>query len=350
MSRKFQSLFGLRHPLIVAPMAGGPTTPELVIASSEAGALGSLGAAYLKPEVIEEQVREIRSRTDKPFAINLFVPSKIGALEPAQLDRAIRATERYRRELGLRSAVLAPPFEEDFERQCEAILRIRPAVFSFVFGVLEKEVLADFRRAGIHCMGAATTVAEAEALEEAGVDSVVAQGIEAGGHRSIHDADAQDPLIPAFDLLRAVKAKCRIPVIAAGGLMNAGQIQESLAVGADAVQLGTAFLCVKEAGTSAAYREKLLEKPKRETRTTRVFSGRLARGIVNRFMTELDPASVLPFPAQNKFTRDLRSASAAAGSPDFLSLWCGTGEGELATCSTAELVERLFPEATSRSR
>jgi nitronate monooxygenase len=150
-----------------------------------------------------------------------------------------------------------------------------------------------------------------------------------------------------LELIKAMKARIKIPLIAAGGIMNAGAIGAALNAGADAVQLGTAFLATKEAGTSEPYRRKLLENAVRSTKTTRAFSGRLARGIVNRFMREMEtePDAILPYPAQNRFTRDLRNASAAAGMADFLSLWSGTGNGELWTGSAADLVKRLFTSA-----
>lgn len=331
---------GLKGPLVVAPMAGGPTTVELVAEASKAGALGSFGAAYTKPDSIESFVKAVRLLTDKPFAINLFAPHPIPVFSREGARKAVDATASFRRELLLEDPAVAGPYEEDFGGQFEMVLRQRPAVISYVFGHLPKECVKAARQAGILLMGTATSRDEASALE-AESDAIVLQGIEAGGHRGIFDPSAEDPAISAMDLLRQCRGIER-PLIAAGGIMSGREASAFLRAGAVAVQMGTAFLACREAGTSAPYRRELAGE--RHTRTTRAFSGRLARGIENRFMRELDPGSVLPFPVQNKFTRDIRGASAARGSAEFLSLWAGTGKGELWRGPAAELIEKIFAE------
>lgn len=344
-SNLFQKL-GLKHPLIVAPMAGGPSSVELVAAASAAGALGAMGGAYSNAAAIEAFADQVRQRTDKPFAINLFIPHSIPEVGLDQLERAVEATAHYRAELQLPPPQLSTPYEEDFDAQFEAVLRIRPACFSFVFGLLSADHVREAKKADIPLIGTATTVEEARTLEESGVDAVTLQGFEAGGHRGIFDAHASDPAIGLRDLLTQSVGKIRVPVIAAGGIMTAGDVRAALQAGAQAVQMGTAFLACAEAGTSAPYRTKLLATPERRTRTTRAFSGRFARGLENRFMNEMETkgAAILPFPAQNKFTRDIRGASTAKGSADFLSLWAGTGKGELWQGRAAELIDRLFEQ------
>jgi nitronate monooxygenase len=338
---------GLRIPLIVAPMAVGPSTVALVAESSRAGALGSIGAAYSTPAAIEEFAASVRARTDQPFAINLFIPRAQPVISSPELEKAIGASAKYRNELGLPEPKLVPPYEEDFSAQFEAVLRIKPAVLSTMFGLLNTQYLQAVKRAGLLVIGAATSFEEARAQEESGADAVVLQGVEAGGHRGIFDPDAADPNVSMLDLLRACVGKLRVPLIAAGGIMNREDVQTALSHGAAAVQMGTAFLACEEAGTSAPYKAKLLEA-RRATKITRVFSGRLARGIENRFMQEMDTRldAVLPFPAQNKFTRDLRTASAARGSAEFLSLWSGVGEGPLWQGPIAEAIETLFPRTS----
>ncbi|WP_043626669.1 nitronate monooxygenase family protein [Ensifer sp. ZNC0028] len=336
------SKLGLRHPLIVAPMAGGPSSPALVAASSAAGALGSIGAAYSSPAAIAEFAQTVRARTDRPFAINLFIQRPQPKVDAAALERAVRATAGYRAELGLPTPEFAAPYEEDFDHQFEAVLRAKPAALSFVFGVLPAEHMRAARDAGMLIIGTATTPEEALALEESGVDAITLQGYEAGGHRGIFDPSAEDSEIGIDDLLARSLKMTKVPLIAAGGIMTGSDIQSVLARGASAVQMGTAFLATAEAGTSAPYRA-ALEGTERKTRTTRAFSGRFARGVENRFMTEVDADAVMPFPAQNKFTRDIRAASTAKGSPDFLSLWSGTGKGELWQGSASDLITRLFP-------
>lgn len=335
---------GLEVPLIVAPMAGGPSSPELVIASSESGALGSLGAAYSSASAIEALAHEVRSKTQRPFAINLFIPEGAVEVSAAEFSGALRATETYRAELGLPPPTLAPPYEENFDEQFAAVLRVKPAALSFVFGLLGPEYVRSARREAIFLIGTATSLDEARALEESGVDAITLQGIEAGGHRGIFDSHAADPEIGLFDLLDRCRAKVKIPLVAAGGLMTSEDIRAALSKGAQAVQMGTAFLACREAGTSAPYREALVARAERKTKTTRVFSGRWARGLENRFLVEMEkkPEAILPFPAQNKFTRDLRTASAKKGESDFLSLWCGTGSGELWTGSASDLIATLF--------
>lgn len=335
----------LKYPLIVAPM-GGLMTPQLVSAPSNCKALGSIGAAYMSPQAIIDFTTQVRSLTKNPFAINLFIPHPIPTVTPEKIQSAISATASFRQELKIAEPKVVAPFQENFDEQFETVLRLKPAVLSYVFGNLTAEQTKAAKAANIILIAAATTFEEAQAVESAQADAVVLQGIEGGGHRAIFDPNADDAEVPAFELLKQCYKTINLPLIAAGGLMNKQDIQQALKLGASAVQLGTAFLACKEAGTSPAYKEKLLQSAKRKTKTTRAFSGRLARGIENRFMLEMEksPDKILPFPIQNKFTRDLRNASAAQNTPDFLSLWAGSGEGELWQGSACDLIQKLFSE------
>ena len=344
VSNKFTQRFNLKVPLFVAPMAGGPSSPEFVIASCEAGAMGSVGAAYSSGKQIEEFVGHVRSKTQKPIAINLFIPGKELKISEDQLSIAIKATEKFRQQFGLSAQALSAPYEENFDQQFETVLKLKPEVFSFVFGLLKPEYVKAAKARNIFLLGTATTLDEALALQDSGVDGMTLQGIEAGGHRGIFDAEAVDAEVPVLELLKQCRSKIKIPLIAAGGIMDSNGIQSALSYGAEAVQLGTVFLVCKEAGTSEPYRKALLESAHRKTKTTRAFSGRLARGIENRFMIEMDqhPEAILPFQAQNKFTRDIRSASAKVGSSDCLSLWAGSGDGKLWTGEVGELIQQLF--------
>lgn len=329
---KLMKSLGLTKQLVVAPMAGGPSTPALVAAASEAGALGSGGMAYLNPKQIEDFAADVRTRTTKPFALNLFAPHPLPSLAEKQIARAIQATAGFRRELGLADPIVAPPFEEDFGAQFEAILRVKPAVLSWVFGLLPAECIREARKAGILLVGSATCAEEASAIE-GDCDALVLQGFEAGGHRALFSPTDADPEISLAELLRTIRL--RVPVIAAGGIMNSDDIRAALKTGAWAVQMGTAFLMCRESGTSQSYRDRL--RGDRKTQTSRTYSGRFARGIENRFMREMPADAIMPFPQQNKFTRDLRAKSA-----DFASLWAGTGQGRLWEESCAELIEQLF--------
>lgn len=326
-------------------MAGGPSSVDLVVESSEAGALGSIGAAYFPSPGIAEFVEQVRARTTHPFAINLFLPHLIPRVASEKIESAIGATQKFRDELHLPKPKLEPPYEEDFDLQFDTAVELRPAALSFVFGLLDPHYVQEAHKHKIVLIGTATTVDEARALEATGVDAITLQGIEAGGHRGIFDTNAKDPEVKTLDLLRQCVGNIRVPLVAAGGIMTRQQIGEALSLGATAVQMGTAFLACREAGTSAPYRAALLASPVRETKTTRAFSGRLARGIANRFMAEMEAQgsdAILPFPAQNKFTRDLRAASSKRNSADFLSLWSGTGAGALWTGNCRDLISTLF--------
>ena len=339
---------GVRHPLVLAPMAGGPSTPALCAAVSEAGGLGSYGAAYLAPEKLRDEIRAIRAATSRPFAINLFADDGVAADE-ATLTAAREALARFRAELGLPPAgpraalpdVAIPPLAP----LAEVLLEERVPVFSFTFGIPPREMLDACRKAGIATMGTATTVAEAQALEQAGVDFVCAQGAEAGGHRGTFDRDAEPPLIGTLALVPQVVDAVRLPVIAAGGIMDGRGFAAALALGAGAVSLGTAFLRCPEAGTSAPYRAALRQARDDATVITRAFSGRAARGLSNRFTREMSSAPIAPYPIQNALTREIRATAAKLGDPGFLSLWAGQAAPLAREMPARELVAKIVHEA-----
>ena len=346
LKSKIANRFSLKIPLIVAPMAGGPTTPELVAASCEAGALGALAAPYLKPQDIEFATAKVRSLTSKPFAINLFAPAPEITLTQEQKQKALDSTQRFRQELGLKDPSISPPYSENFKEQMETVLKLKPDVFIYSLGYVPEEFIRSCHQENIYVIGTATTPDEAQTLKAHGVDAVTLQGQEAGGHRSIADALDPEPGISTFDLLAQCRQKIDLPLIVAGGLMTGADIAKALHLGADAAQLGSAFLLCPEAGTSAVYRQELKKVHGRDTRLTRAYSGRLARGISNRFMREMDkqPDAILPFPAQNTFTRDLRKASAEKGIPDFASLWAGTEVHRIRELPAEKLIAQLMQE------
>jgi nitronate monooxygenase len=318
-----------------------------VISSCNAGALGSLAAAYLSPAQIQVAIDEIRAKTTRPFAVNLFTPMPSLSLNDSQIQTAIKATQKYRTELGLPEPRVAEPYHPDFDQQFEVVLRNKPQVFSFVFGLLDKSHLNECKKLGIFTIGTATTLEEGLLLEESGVDAVTAQGFEAGGHHGIFDSEIDHPGLGVFALTQGLATRLKIPVIAAGGIMDGKGIAAALALGAQAAQMGTAFLLCKEAATSQPYRKALSQKGIKRTRITRAFSGRWARGLENRFMMEMkdQPQAILPFPAQNAFTRDLRNQSAKNGSSDFLSLWAGEGVDLIRSeLSATQIIDSLKSE------
>lgn len=336
---------GLRYPVIQAPLAGGGDTPALVAAVCEAGALGFIGASYLTPEQIAEASRAVRAQTGRPFGINLFAPLPTPEA-PREAGRALERLEAFYAELALPRPELPTLAADSFGEQLAAALESGASVFSFTFGVLPAAALAAIKARGMFVMGTATTVEEAVSLERAGVDAVVTQGSEAGGHRGTFAAAFEAGLVGTMALVPQVVDAVRVPVIASGGIMDGRGIAAALALGASAAQMGTAFLTCHEAGIPEAYKEAILGAHEDGTRMTRAFSGRPARGIVNRFMTEIDrtPETILPFPLQNMLTRPLRSAAARQGRAEFLSLWAGQAVRLARRQSAADLVARLAKE------
>lgn len=329
---------GLRVPVIQAPMAGGPGTPELVAAVSEAGGLGSLGAAYLSPEQIGRAGAAVRALTGRPFGVNLFIPGPLPELTEAEVAAAVAELAPLHAELGLPPPTLPGQAREDFAAQFQAVLDLRPAIFSFTFGRLGGSELAALRAAGILVVGTATGVEEARRLAADGVDAVVAQGGAAGGHRGgwLHDELAE-----TLALTRAVVGAVELPIIATGGLMDVEDVRAALDAGASLTQCGTAFLRAAEAGTSVPYRAALASAQHGDTVLTRAFSGRAARGLANRVAAEV--RRPLPYPFQNALTRELRSGAMQAGRAEFLSLWAGEGAHLGRDDRAARILESLWP-------
>ncbi|MBP2229128.1 nitronate monooxygenase [Azospirillum agricola] len=341
---------GLRSPIIQAPMAGGGDTAALVAAVNEAGGFGFVGAAYLTPAQIAERARDIRARTALPFGINLFALLPEPAPSPV-MEEALTRVAPFFAELGL-PAPTAPAYPGDaFAAQMPALLDSGAAAFSVTFGLPPAEAVEAAKARGLRVIGTATTVAEAVALERAGVDAVVAQGSEAGGHRGSFLGDPAENLVGTMALVPQVADAVRVPVIASGGIMDGRGVAAALALGAVAVQLGTVFLTSDEAGAPDAHKQAILDASEDQTRITHAFSGRPARGILNRFMERVeDPdadAAVLPFPLQNALTRPLRTAAAQQGRAAFLSLWSGQGLRMAKRRPAAEIVADLLRDSDS---
>lgn len=337
---------GIACPIIQAPLAGGGDTPELVSAVSKAGGLGSIGAAYLTPAEILEAGRAVRASTDRPFAVNLFAPLPLP--EPRDAAPVLARVAPFFEELGLNPPAAPQLPANSFDAQLEAALETGASVFSFTFGLLTPDAIARIRNRGLLIMGTATTVEEALALERSGADAVIAQGSEAGGHRGTFLGEFDQGMIGTISLVPQVADAVSIPVVASGGIMDGRGIAAALALGASAVQIGTAFLTCHESGIPEAYRNAILTAREDGTRVTRAFSGRPARGIVNRFMTEFESGNraeeILPFPLQNALTRPLRSAAAKQDRAEFLSLWAGQGLRMARRQSAAEVMARLDRE------
>lgn len=329
---------GLTKPIVLAPMAGGTGTPELAAAVSNAGGLGSLGAAYLSPGQLREAGEAIRELTGRPFAVNLFAPHALPEISPEQTAIAINELAPLHAALDLPMPALPAQVQEDFQAQLEAVLDLRPAVFSFAFGQVDTALLENLRQCGILSIGTATSLPEALALEAGGVDAVVVQGGTAGGHRG---GWMQDDLADTEELTRQAAQTVRIPVIAAGGLMTRQHVKAVLEAGASLAQCGTAFLRAHEAGTSAAYRRALAQADAGDTTLTVSFSGRPARGLKNIVTEQVQQP--LPYPYQNALTRQLRQAATTQGRSEFLSLWAGVGVWEGRDGSAEDVLNSLCP-------
>ncbi|HJQ40517.1 MAG TPA: nitronate monooxygenase [Thermoanaerobaculia bacterium] len=336
-------LFGIELPIIQAPMAGVQGS-ALAAAVSAAGGLGSLPAAMLSADAFRAEVEEIRRRTDRPFNVNFFCHT-----DPpfdAQRDEAWRdALAPYYDELGVpRDAAAAGPARAPFNADHAAVLEeLRPAVVSFHFGLPDDALLDRVRKTGAKILSSATTVAEARWLEERGVDAIIAQGAEAGGHRGMFLDEDVTTQLGTFALLPQIMDAVRVPVIAAGGIADARGVTAAFDLGASGVQIGTAYLLCPEATTSAVHRAALRSDAAQHTTLTNVITGRPARGIVNRIIRELGPLrdDIPDFPLAAAAVQPLRSAAEARGSGDFSPLWAGENAFRCREVSAAELTREL---------
>src|SRR4029077_8324169 len=318
---------GIDYPVIQGPL-GGLSSQKLTAAVSNFGGLGSFGAHSLTPEGITDVIGEIRSLTSKPFAMNLWVSMEDEGARTSNenaFNRSLAPLAVHLATLGVRRPTYKPYSPIRFEDQARVLLDANVPVFSFIVGIPPREILEECRTKGIVTIGAATTPDEAAALQEAGVDAIVASGFEAGGHRGSFLRSAEDSLTGTFSLVPQIVDIVDVPVIAAGGIGDARGVVAALALGAVGVQLGTAFLACEESGASPVHREALLGKHAGHTALTRGFTGRLARGIHNRLMEELNQKGtpILPYPLQRALVRNLSIAAEAAGRSDLLPLWAG---------------------------
>jgi nitronate monooxygenase len=342
-------LLGIRHPIVQGPFGGGLSTVALAATVSQLGGLGSYGAHSLNADAIAPLVSELRAGTEAAFAVNLWVSDHdAGGLHlPAQeFDRAYAHFAPWFSELELPRPERPERYHPSFALQVEALLEARPPVFSFVFGIPEAKILAECRRLGIVTIGAATSIAEAEALDAARVDLIVATGAEAGGHRPAFLQRAEDSLIGTFTLVQLIAARVRAPVIAAGGIADAKGVRAAMTLGAQAAQIGTAFLACAESGTHDLHREQLFGEASRHTVLTRGFTGRLARGIRNPWTDAMaqSNAAIAPFPVQSWFVSKLRAAALQAGRSDLVSLWSGQIAPNLKHRHAADLMHALLSD------
>ena len=327
LETKLCEILGITNPIIQAGMAGGPTTVELVASVSNAGGLGTLGAAYMKPEEIRAAIRKIKEQTSKPFAVNLFCTDwqdQYDGVEESQ-----RVLNVIREKLGLEYLDNQVETNNFFEEQFEVLIEEKVPVISTAFGILPRDKMAKVKEQGMKVTSMVTTVREAQLAEREGADIIIAQGSDAGGHRGTFEIDKNTlgATIGTFSLVPQVVDAVSVPVVAAGGIMDSRGLVAALALGAQGVQMGTAFLTTVESGAHPVYKEVLVKSTEESTVITKVFSGRPARGIKNAFIQAYQDADVSPadFPTQNTLSSDIRKEAALQNNPEFMSLWAGQG-------------------------
>jgi len=355
-------LLEIEYPIIQGPFGGGASSVELAATVSNLGGLGSFGAQHLAPAEIGDVVSRMREQTASPFAVNLWVDNADAAMASFDSQAFAHHVERLKpvfAALGIDPPAFPNRFGQSFDEQVATLIEAAPPVFSFVFGIPSPDILQACRKRGIVTIGNATTVDEARAIEDAGVDMLVATGAEAGGHRVsfLHAPDAV--LTGNFSLLPQVRDAVRLPVIMAGGVADGRGIAAALTLGADAVQIGTAFLACEESGTSALHRAALFSDAANQTILTRAFSGRLARTIRNGFADRVasNPGEIAPYPAQGWLVRALRAAAIEQGRSDLIPLYAGQSASLVRHHQAAELFHALvaatdeeFRKAALRSR
>jgi nitronate monooxygenase len=338
-----QDLFGIELPIVQAPMAGVQGS-ALALAVSNAGGLGSLPCAMLSLDALRAELAAIKSGTGKPVNVNFFC-HQAPAPNPERESAWRRALSPYYKELGLdASTIPAGVLRAPFSAQAAAVLaEFRPPVVSFHFGLPSADLLARVRAWGAKVLSSATTVEEARWLESRGVDAVIAQGAEAGGHRGMFLSDDVTTQVGTLALVPQIVEAVKVPVIAAGGIADARGVAAALALGASGVQIGTAFLLCPEATTSAVHRAALKGEAARHTALTNVFTGRPARGIVNRVVREVGPISPAApaFPLASSAMAPLRAKAESQGSGDFSPLWSGQNASGCKEAPAAELVRSL---------
>lgn len=349
---KASAILNIEYPILQGPFGGKLSSVELVSAVSNSGGLGGYGAYTLSPQEIIDIDVQIKAATNKPYNINLWVSdtdSPDGTVSDEQFERALHLFQPYFDELGIAVPEKPTPFKSRFENQVEVVLHQRPPVFSFVFGIPAPDILEQCRRLGIITIGAATTPDEAIALESAGVDGIVASGYEAGGHRPSFLASAESSTIGTFVLLQLIKEKVKIPVIAAGGIANGKGVAAALTLGADAVQVGTAFLATDESNATAIHRQMLFSDNAKHTTLSRTFTGRLGRGITNRMAEELAEKAkyLLPFPLQSQFMSHLRKGAIEQEKWDLVYFWGGQIAPIVKHTKAADLMKAMVAETTA---
>ncbi|TLS36039.1 NAD(P)H-dependent flavin oxidoreductase [Pseudalkalibacillus caeni] len=342
----------VRYPIIQAPMAGGVTSTSLVSAVSNAGCLGMIGAGYMSAEQLQEQIREVKALTENPFGVNLFIPGRYMTTDE-KVALSNRLLDPLKKELSVHEKTTNLPTAEkdydNFANQLKVILDEGVPVCSFTFGIPSEEVIGQLKQANVTVVGTATTVKEAILNEKAGMNVVVVQGSEAGGHRGTFEESSEGSMIGLMSLVPQVVDQVNIPVIAAGGIMDGRGIKASFCLGAQGVQMGTAFLTCEESGANELHKKEILKATEDQTVITKAFSGKAARGIQNDFIETMKAYedSLPAYPVQNTLTKGIRKAAATQGKPAYMSLWSGQSPRLSKNQSVDELITGIVAQAES---
>jgi nitronate monooxygenase len=335
----------LEIPIIQAPMLGASTL-EMALAVSRIGGLGSLAAGALAPDALEAAVAQLRAATDRPFAVNLLM-SQPAHPSAAEVERAQQVLRPWYQARGLEAPDPPNDFAQDYDSQFAALVRAAPPAASFTFGVLTADQIGALHAQRTAVIGTATTVAEAKAWAAVGADAICAQGFEAGGHRGSFLGAQEESLVGAMALVSTIRRAVKLPVIAAGGIMDGRGVAAVLALGAVAAQMGTAFLLADQTAVSKPWRRSIETAGDEPTRLTRAFTGRYARGIENDFMRKMRPLehAVPAYPVQNRLTQPLRAAATAQDDADAISMWAGQAVKLAGPGDAGALVEHWWAEA-----
>ena len=329
--------FNMQYPIIQAPMAG-VTTPKFVAACADAGILGAVGAGYLDGAQTQSFIQEVKKLSAKPFAVNLFVLEE-PSIDVDVLQKARMALQPFYEAFGL-SPVQSVQSKNVFEEQVQAVIDEEVAICSFTFGIPSASIIQRLKEKNTYLIGTATTLEEAKLVEAAGLDAVVVQGSEAGGHRGSFTEPIQ--LQSRKQLLHQVVGAINIPIIAAGGIADKADVTEALSSGAIAVQVGTALLVADECEIHETYKSAVLKSKPQQTTVTRAFTGKPARGLMNAFTERMKEAVVAPYPLQNDLTASIRKESMIRGNKDYLSLWMGERSYLATPGSVKDIVAKLI--------
>jgi len=351
LSNELTKKLGIRYPVIQGPFGGGLSSIELLTTVSNLGGLGSYGAHHLPPKAISQLITDIRAQTSEPFAINLWVSSRdhfIDGVSRRDFDEYSRRFEPLYAAVDAELPEFTETFSHDFDQQVEAAIDARAPVLSFVFGVPGPQIIKKCRDNGIVTIGTATTVDEAILLQTSGVDIVVATGFEAGGHRVSFLKEPEDCLTGTFALIPQVADSLTVPIVAAGAIADARGVRAAMALGAQGVQVGTAFLAANQSGTSVKHRDILFSDRARHTVLSRAFTGRLARFIENETINFVEKTEGLPlrFPLQSYFTGPIKAAAAKHNNNDFASLYAGQGAPLLKHHEAEQMFNSLIVDFT----